>query len=102
MDTISYASGFVSQLSTWIGVIIGIIATVLVFRSSGKMGGGLFGSVLNLFGLGMVMMILGTLSVIFSNWIPVAYLEISRMVVFSTGYVLMVLGAQRLLKGIMS
>lgn len=102
MDTISYASDIVSKSSLWIGILIGIIATVLVFRSAGKMGGGLFGGVLHLFGIGMIMIVAGTLSVVFASWIPANFLELTRTVLFSTGYVLMVLGANRLLKGIMS
>ena|SRR3989344_9102490 len=102
MDTISYASDIVGQLSLWLGIIVGLVACVLVFRASGKMGGGLFGGVLNLFGIGMVMIVAGTLSVIFASWIPEGFVEVTKTVLFSFGYILMVLGANRLLKGIMS
>jgi ABC-type spermidine/putrescine transport system permease subunit II len=102
VDPIAYYSSFVGSFSSWLGIAIGIIASILVLRSAHKMGGGLFGTVLNLIGSGMVMVVLGTLSLYVSSWFPAGYATLTQTVLFSLGYILMVLGANKMLKGIMS
>lgn len=102
MDTIAFASNFVSILSLSLAIIIGIVASALVFRAAHKMGGGLFGSVLNFMGVGMIIVVVGTLSVFLSNWLPVAWITLTHTVLFSTGFICMVIGANKLYKGIMS
>lgn len=102
VDPIAYYSNFAGSFSSWMGIAIGIIATVLVLRSAGKMGGGLFGKVLNLMGLGMGLVTLGSLSVVAASWVPASFVALSHTVLFSLGFVLMVLGANKMLKGIMS
>lgn len=102
MDTIEFASSFVSGLSLWLAIIIGLVASVLVFRAAHKMGGGLFGSVLNYMGVGMIIVVVGTLSVALSTWLPGAWVTLTHTILFSTGYICMVLGANKLFKGIMS
>jgi hypothetical protein len=102
MDTIAYASSFVSSLSLGLAIIIGIAASILVFRAAHKMGGGLFGSVLGYMGAGMIIVVVGTLSVVFSAWLPSAWVTLIHTVLFSIGYICMVLGANKLYRGIMS
>jgi hypothetical protein len=102
VDPIAYYSTFVGGFSSWLGIIIGVIASILVLRSASKMGGGLFGKVLNLIGVGMLLAVMGTLSVFASSWLPDGYVALTRTVLFSLGYILMVLGANKMLKGIMS
>lgn len=101
-DSIAYASAFSSNISLLLSVLIGIIASILVLRAAGKMGGGLFGSVLNYIGIGMLIAALGTVSIIVSYWIPGEWTSLSHVVLFSAGYIFMVIGANKLLKGIMS
>jgi hypothetical protein len=100
-DTIAYASAFTGSLSLWLAVLIGVIASVLVLRSAHKMGGGLFGSVLNLIGIGMLIVALGTTSIIVESYFPSDIISLIHTVFFSVGYICMVLGANKLLKGIM-
>ncbi len=102
MDTIAFASNFVNNLSLWLAIVIGFVASVLVLKAAHKMGGGLFGSVLNFMGVGMIMVVVGTLSVVFSTWLPKAWLTLIHSVLFSAGYICMVIGANKLFKGIMS
>lgn len=102
MDTITFASNFVSQLSIWLAIIIGLTASILVLRAAHKMGGGLFGSVLNFIGIGMIIVVIGTLSVVLATWLPPAWINLIHTVLFSLGYICMVLGAHKLFKGIMS
>jgi uncharacterized membrane protein YkgB len=101
-DPIAYYSNFIGSFSSWLGIVIGVIATVLVLRSAKKMGGGLFGKVLNLMGYGMALVTLGSVSVLLSSWVPAGYVVLSHTVLFSLGFILMVLGANKMLKGIMS
>jgi len=100
-DTIAYASAFTGSISLWLAVIIGIIASVLVLRAAHKMGGGLFGGVLKLIGVGMLIVALGTISIILAPWFPPTITASIHVVFFSAGYICMVLGANKLLKGIM-
>lgn len=100
-DTIAYASNFSGLLLLWLSIVIGVLASVLVLRSAGKMGGGLFGSVLNFFGYGMIMVVVGSILKALAPWIP-SFVDLGHTVFFSLGFILMVLGANKLLKGIMS
>lgn len=102
LDPVAYYLVYVRSFSFLIALVIGIIASVLVIQSARKMGGGLFGSVLNFMGLGMLAVVLGTISVGASDWLPVGWASLVHTVLFSSGYILMVLGAHKLLKGIMA
>ena len=102
IDTITYASDFSSTLLLWVSILIGVIASVLVLRSAGKMGGGLFGSVLNFFGYGMIMVVAGSVLKAVSPWVLSPFIDLGHTIFFSLGFILMVLGANKLLKGIMS
>jgi hypothetical protein len=44
-DAVAYASLFAGNFSLLLSIVIGIIATGIVFRAAKKMGGGLFGVV---------------------------------------------------------
>ena len=101
-NPIAYASMFAGSFSLWLSIIIGIIATYLVFRAASKMGGGLFGYVLNYIGYGMVLVVIGTLTVVLRPWISDAWVQIIYTVCFALGYIFMVLGANKLLKSIIN
>jgi hypothetical protein len=101
-DGFGYASIFAGNFSLLLSIIIGIIATVLVFRAARKMGGGLFGSVLNYIGIGMLLIVLGTIATVIDPWFTVFWFSIVSTVFFATGYIFMVVGANKLLRGIMS
>lgn len=101
-DSIAYASIFVGNFSILLSIVIGCIATAYVFRAAHKMGGGLFGLVLYYIGIGMVLVVLGTISIVLAPWISASMLRMLHTVCFSLGFVFMVLGANKLLRGIMS
>lgn len=101
-DSFAYASMFAGNFSLLLSIVIGIIATYLVFRAAKKMGGGLFGSVLNYIGVGMVFMILGTMSFVLDTWTQDLWLSIINTVCFAFGYIFIVVGANKLLKGIIN
>lgn len=101
-DTVAYASIFAGNFSLLLSIVIGIIATSIVFRAAKKMGGGLFGSILNYIGIGMVLVVVGSLSSFLGTWLPGLWVNILNTVCFSLGYIFMVIGANKLLKGIIN
>ena len=101
-DIFAYASMFAGNFSLLLSIVIGVIATYLVFRAAKKMGGGLFGSVLNYIGVGMVFMILGTMSFVLDSWTQDLWLSIINTICFAFGYIFIVVGANKLLKGIIN
>ncbi len=101
-DGVAYASMFFDNFSMLLSVLIGIIATILVLRSASKMGGGLFGIVLNYIGIGMLFVSLGAISIILDYWIVGIWINIMNTVCFALGFIFMVIGANKLIKGIMT
>lgn len=101
-DEVAYATLFTGDFSMLLSIVIGIIATTLVFRAAKRMGGGLFGSVLNYIGVGMVLIVLGTISVVLDTWSPGLWSSVINTACFATGYIFMVMGANKLLKGIIN
>lgn len=101
-DSIAYASIFTGNLSLLLSVIIGVIAASFVFKAAHKMGGGLFGSVLNYLAIGMIFMVAGTLSIFFDNWFSGVWFNVINTFCFASGYIFMVIGANKLLKGIIN
>ena len=101
-DDVAYASIFAGDLSLLLSTVIGIMATFFVFRAAKKMGGGLFGYVLNYIALGMVFIILGTASIFVNNWFSDVWFNVINTVCFAFGYIFIVIGANKLLKGIIN
>lgn len=101
-DGFAYASLFAGNFSLLLSIVIGIIATFFVFRVAKKLGGGLFGSVLNYIGIGMLLVVLGTMATIVDKWTIVFWANIMSTVLFALGYIFMVVGANKLFKGIMN
>jgi hypothetical protein len=101
-DGYAYASIFAGNFSLLLSIVIGIIATVIVFRAAKKMGGGLFGSVLNYIGIGMVLIVLGTIATVMDPLFTGYWFSLVSTVCFAVGYIFTVIGANKLFKGIMS
>ncbi|MFA6270169.1 MAG: hypothetical protein WC657_03095 [Candidatus Paceibacterota bacterium] len=101
-DGFAYASVFAGNFSLLLSIIIGIIAIVIVFRSAKKLGGGLFGSVLNYIGLALCFIVFGTIATIINPWYTGFDFNIVSTVCFAMGYIFTVIGATNLLKGIMN
>ncbi len=101
-DGVAYASIFAGDLSLLLSIVIGIIATSFVLRAAKKMGGGLFGSVLNYIAVGMVLVVLGSVSIFIGNWLSGVWFNVINTICFATGYIFMVIGANKLLRGIMN
>ena len=101
-DGVAYASVFAGNFSLLLSIVIGIIATFFVFRVAKKLGGGLFGSVLNYIGIGMFLVVLGTIATIVNEWFVDFWSSLAGTVFFAIGYIFMVVGANKLFKGIMN
>jgi hypothetical protein len=101
-DYFAYASIFAGNFSLLLSIVIGIIATSLVFRAAKKMGGGLFGIVLNYIGFGMSFIVVGTLFSVVGPWFEGFWINVVSTTFFALGYIFMVLGANKLLKGIIN
>lgn len=99
---VGYASLFAGNFSLLLSIVIGIIATIYVFRAGSKMGGGLFGLVLNYVGTGMIFIVLGTATMFVDFWFSAIWFNIINTVFFAFGYIFLVVGANKLLKGIMT
>jgi ABC-type spermidine/putrescine transport system permease subunit II len=98
----AYASIFAGNFSLLLSIVIGLIATFLVFRAAKKMGGGLFGLVLKYVGIGMSFVVLGTLFSVMGPWFDGFWLNVVSTTFFAMGYIFMVIGADKLLKGIIN
>ena len=101
-DNYAFASIFAGNFSLLLSIVIGIIATSLVLRAAKKLGGGLFGLVLNYIGIGMFLIVLGTLFSVAGSWFEGFWVNIISTALFAIGYICMVLGANKLLKGIIN
>lgn len=101
-NEVAYASLFVGNFSLLLSILIGAIATYLVLRAARKLGGGLFGLVLNYVGIGMLLIVIGTIATFSNPWISGFWSNVISTVSFATGYIFTVIGANRLFKGIMS
>ncbi|OHA94506.1 MAG: hypothetical protein A3E02_02530 [Candidatus Zambryskibacteria bacterium RIFCSPHIGHO2_12_FULL_38_34] len=101
-DGIAYASIFAGNFSLLLSILIGIIANVIIFRAAKRLGGGLFGSVLNYIGIGVSFIVLGTIATVVNPWFISFWFNITSTACFAVGYIFTVIGANKLLKGIMS
>lgn len=100
IDIIGYASVFTGNLSFLLAIVVGIVATYFVFRSAHKMGGGLFGLVLKYVGFGMTFMVLGAGVVFSRSFFESPWFGLAETTLFVLGFVFLVLGSKKLLKGI--
>lgn len=100
IDSIEYASVFTGNLSFLLAILVGVAATYFVFRSAHKMGGGLFGLVLKYVGLGMVFIVLGASVVFLKSFFENPWFGLAETTLFVLGFVFLVLGSKKLLKGI--
>lgn len=101
-DGVAYASIFAGNFSLLLSIVIGIIAVFIIFRAARKLGGGLFGSVLNYIGIGVSLIVLGTLATIADPWFAGSGFNVASTACFALGYIFSVVGANKLLKGIMN
>ena len=81
-------------------VIIAIIAVIIVFRNAKKMKGGVFGFVLNYFGIGMVVILFGFIFNSELSFLPADEMNVVGNSLFIVGYILMAVAAVKMSKAI--
>lgn len=101
-DGYAYASAFTGGLSLLLSIVIGVIAVFIVFRAARKLGGGLFGSVLNYIGIAITLIVIGTIATILNPWYTGFNFNVVSTVFFALGYIFTVVGANKLFRGIMN
>lgn len=87
-------STFNGSYTLWTAIIIGVVASVLTLLNAKKLGGTI-SQVLWFLGGGMLLVVLGFLSVVVA-WAPEATQAIVHDILFIVGYILMALGGLRL------
>ena len=88
---------FAGSYTLWIAIIIGFIASILTFYYSSQMSGSTVGGILKLFGFGMLVVVLGFLSVVVA-WAEPSVQKIVHDLLFILGYILMLVGVSRMRK----
>ena len=92
-------SKLLESLSLWSTLIIAFTTSAMVWIGGRKMHGGVFGSVLTFFSLGMTLVFLGfATEVPWLAWVDHLYLKLLHDSLYIIGYVLMGIAASRLLK----
>lgn len=84
------------RLSLWSAIIVAFAASVMVFVNARSMKGGVFGTVLNYFAVGMVF-ILGSFVVVSLNIFgSEGFAKTANNILFILGYIIMALAANKL------
>lgn len=92
-------SGLFALISLWSTIIIMLVTTGMVWIGGRKMHGGVFGTVLTLFSMGMTLIVLGFVTELsFVAKIPILYLKLTHDSLYIVGYILMGIAASKLLK----
>jgi len=90
-----------SSLSLWSTLIVAFVTSMMVLIGGRQMHGGVFGSVLNYFSAGMVLIFLGFVTEVpWLQSIPELYLKLTHDSLYIVGYVLMGVAASKLLETI--
>lgn len=94
MIDVSFANSF----SVGLAILVGALASFLVFVNAQKIGGGALAKVYNYFGLGMLFNLAGFAVSSFSNsWAPFLTTFRARDILFIIGYTAMAVGAKKIL-----
>lgn len=84
------------RLSLWSAIIVAFAASVMVFMNARSMKGGVFGTVLNYFAVGMIL-ILGSFVVVSLNIFgSEGFAKTANNILFILGYIIMALAANKL------
>ena len=81
-------------------IIVAGATSFIVFRNARKMRGGIFGTVLNYFGIGMIVVLGGFVVEAYPSLIPVGEVGTVTNILFIIGYILMAVAATKLSKAI--
>ena len=94
-------SNILEMISLWSVLSVSLATSVMVWMGGRGMRGGVFGSVLNLFSVGMSLVFLGLVTEVpWLQTIDHLYLKMVHDSLFIIGYIMMGLAASKLLKAI--
>jgi len=79
-------------------VALGIVTSVVIIINGRRMKGGVFGSALKYLGVGMLIVILGTISSFHFSFIPTYLQGVLPSVLNTIGYIIMAVAANNILK----
>lgn len=92
-------SGLFASLSLWSTIIVMFVTTAMMWIGGRKMHGGVFGTVLTYFSIGMTLIVLGFVTELPTIMnVPSLYIKLTHDSLYIVGYVLMGIAASKLLK----
>lgn len=84
------------KLSLWSAIVIAVATTIMVFTNAHSMRGGIFGTALNFFAVGMVLILAGFIVVSLDIFNTGGFTEIANNILFILGYITMAVAAHKL------
>lgn len=78
-------------------VVLGIVTSIVVIINGRRMKGGIVGGALNYLGIGMFIVLVGSVSVFFPAYIPAYFQGVLPNILNTIGYVVMAIAASKLL-----
>jgi len=79
-------------------VVLGIVTSIVVLVNGRRMRGGIFGRALNYLGVGMLIVLVGTITPLFSSITPTSLEGALPSILNTVGYVIMAFAATKLLR----
>lgn len=84
------------RLSLWSAIIVAFATSIMVFLNAHSMKGGLFGTALNYFASGMMLILAGFIAVSFNFFESEGIARIANNILFILGYITMGFAAHKL------
>jgi hypothetical protein len=84
------------KLSLWSAIIVAFATSVMVFMNAYSMKGGIFGTALNYFGVGMILILAGFIVTSFNLFNSGDITATANNILFILGYIIMALAAHKL------
>ena len=100
MEEIIAMSGILQAYALLSTIIVAIAAIIVVFHNAGRMKGGIFGTVLNYFGIGMVAILFGFIIGPESSLVSVDDASTIGNILFIIGYIFMAVAAVKMSQAI--
>ena len=99
-EEISAMSGILQTYALGSALVVALVTSIVVFRNARKMKGGVFGKVLNYFGFGMVVVLIGHIVDAHPSLVPVENVSTIDNTLFIIGYILMAIAATKMARAI--
>lgn len=85
-----------SAIPLWSAISVALATSVMVFISARSMKGGVFGIVLNYFGVGMIFVLAGFIVISLNNSNSEGFSMTANNILFTLGYIIMAFAAHKL------